>query len=66
MKNYLSTKAAAARLGVTPRQLTRLIASGKLKGQKVNPDALTSAYIIPEEALEAYIAHRRHKKNATR
>ncbi|MDQ2784138.1 MAG: helix-turn-helix domain-containing protein [Chloroflexota bacterium] len=53
MQGSLSTKAAAARLGVTPQHLRRLIESGQLAAERVGRH-----YVVDAASLEALRAAR--------
>jgi excisionase family DNA binding protein len=50
----LTTQEVAKRLGVLPRQVTRLIEKGKIPAQKYGRD-----YLIDEKDLEEYSSNRR-------
>lgn len=47
----LSVAEAARRYGLSPRQLSRLVSTGVLKGQRIGP-----AWAIDEASLKKYLA----------
>ena len=55
-QNNYTVKVAAERLHLSTRALLHRIKAGTVQANKVDPDSLTSAYLIPAEEVDRLIA----------
>ena len=59
LKGYLNAKEVAERLNVSARTVIRWAKRGDLHGAiRLNPNAETSPYMIPEKAVEDFLEQR--------
>jgi len=64
LRNQLTTKQVAQRLGVSKRTVNNLVNRGRFPGAyKLDPDSVNSPWLIPTKEVEAFEDRRKRNVN---